>query len=60
MVFPTHYVWPHSVSIIEEDTPTRYSFQFTLLLIFWFLLGKGRRQKKRYFAVRLTVRERGG
>ena len=45
MVFPTHYVWPHSVSIIEEDTPTRYLFQFTLFLIFWFLLGKGRHQK---------------
>ena len=35
MFNPTHYVWPHSVSIIEQDTPTRYSFQFTVLLIFF-------------------------
>ena len=35
MFNPTHYVWPHSVSIIEQGTPTRYSFQFTVLLIFF-------------------------
>ena len=49
MFDPTHYVWPHSVSIIEQDTPTRYSFQFTVLLIFLFLLGKGRRKKPIFY-----------